>query len=647
MLDYHQPASLTPLLDAIDSPADLKTLPVAKLPLLAAELRREIIRVVNKNGGHLASSLGTVELIIAIHYVLNAPRDKIIFDVGHQAYAHKILTGRRNLFENLRAEGGVSGFLKRAESPYDSFDTGHSSTSVSAALGLALARDLRREDYAVLAVIGDGAMTGGMALEAMNHTGFLKKKLIIVLNDNNMSISPNVGWLSEYLSLLVTRPTYVKLRKRIKGSLNRYLPTRGGRLINFLRRFEEALKSIFTSPSIFFEPMGLCYLGPFDGHDVGTLVDVLTGAANLDRPVLLHVVTIKGKGYAPAEADPCSYHGVGRKRGEEFESYSPENATPPLISENFADVFGRLLVAEAQKNSKIIAVTAAMSEGTGLAKFFEKFPERSFDVGIAEQHAITLAAGLAEGGFRPVAVIYSSFLQRAFDQLFHDVALPNIPVLLAVDRAGLVGEDGPTHHGGLDLSYLRLLPNFTVMVPADEAELLAMLKLGLTLGSPSALRYPRGPIPAPLPGLGYPLVPGRGVLLKNGTDLTILALGPQVSEALMAASRLKAEGISARVVNMRFLKPLDRELVIAEAEKTGRILTVEENTLTGGLFGAVSETLAASRPQTLFLLRGLGLTDVPVLHASQSSQRTWCDLDAAGIIKATRILLKEDIRKFS
>ncbi|MDR0882108.1 MAG: 1-deoxy-D-xylulose-5-phosphate synthase [Candidatus Adiutrix sp.] len=626
---------MTPLLDAIHSPADLKKLSRADLPLLAAEIRAEIIRVVSQTGGHLASSLGAVELIIALHYVLNAPEDKIVFDVGHQAYAHKLLTGRRNRFAALRQEGGLSGFPRRAESLYDAADVGHASTSVSTALGLACARDLAGLNHSVLAVLGDGALTGGMALEAMNHAGALKKRIIVVLNDNNMSISPNVGGLSEYLSLLVTRPAYVRLRNKIKGGLSQYLPARGQRIIATLRRIEDAVKSVFTSPSTLFESLGFKYLGPFDGHDIGLLIDGLTGAANLHRPVLMHVVTTKGKGHQPAEDDPCGFHGVGARRrageGEALETPAGSAPEPP----GYSEVFGRLLTAEAEADPRVAAVTAAMSEGTGLADFFEKFPERSFDVGIAEQHAITLAAGLALGGYRPVAAIYSSFLQRAFDQLYHDVALPNLPVVLAVDRAGPVGEDGPSHHGSLDLSYLRLLPNFTIMAPADAAELEAMLKLGLSLPGPSALRYPRGPAPTQVAPL-QTLITGRGVTLRPGEQLAILALGAPVAAALAAADRLAACGVSAAVINLRFIKPLDRELVLAWAAKTGRVLTVEENSLTGGLFGAVSETLAGSG----HLVRGLGMTDEPPPPASQKAQRVRLGLDEEGILAAALTLME-------
>ena len=633
-----------PLLETIDGPADLKKIPRRDLPLLAEELRSEIIRVVTRNGGHLASSLGAVELIIAIHYVLNAPEDQIVFDVGHQAYAHKLLTGRRDRFDSLRLEGGLSGFPRRQESPYDCFDTGHSSTSVSAALGLAAARDLAGLNHIVAAVVGDGALTGGQALEALNHAGALRKKLLIILNDNNMSISPNVGGLSEYLSLLVTRAGYVRLRRKIKGSLTQHLPRRGRRLITFLKRLEEVLKGFLTPPSSLFETIGLRYLGPFDGHDLDILIEALRGAARLERPVLMHVVTTKGKGYAQAEADPCGYHGVGRRRPEETPDIVEPAGTAPAEGHSFSELLGRHLLAEAEGDPRILAVTAAMSEGTGLTPFFEKFPARAFDVGIAEQHAVTLAAGLAAGGFRPVAAVYSTFLQRAFDQLFHDVALPGLPVVMAVDRAGLVGEDGPTHHGGLDLSYLRLLPNFTVMAPADAWELAAMLKLALSLPGPSALRYPRGQAPAAPETEPPPPRPGRGLELKAGADLTILALGPAVTEALGAAEILAAEGLSAGVVNLRFLKPLDEELVLAAAERTGRLLTVEDNTLIGGLFGAVSETLARTR--TPALLRGLGLGDEPAPQATQKAQRARFGLDAAGLARAALSLAGRSRPKF-
>lgn len=644
----------TPLLDQIKGPEDIKRIPRPQLQELADEIRGEIIRVVSRNGGHLASSLGAVELIIALHYAFDTPRDKIVFDVGHQAYAHKIITGRREAFESLRREGGLAGFPKSEESVYDNFNTGHSSTSVSAALGLACARDLAGEDHHVLAVLGDGALTGGMALEALNHAGALKKKVIIILNDNKMSISPNVGGFSEYFSLLTTKPAYVKLRKRIKGGLLQYLPSRGSAIINALARMEDAIKSIITNPSTMFEAMGLRYIGPFDGHDSSILIDGLNGARNLERPVLMHVVTTKGKGYKPAEEDPCGFHGVGGRKGDAdnesapYEAESIELAPEPGKEDQagarlcpagpkeprpktYSEVFGEFMENRATADEKLAVISAAMSEGTGLAAFFEKYPARAFDVGIAEQHAVTLAAGLAAGGMRPVAAIYSSFLQRAFDQLFHDVALQRLPVLLAVDRAGLVGEDGPTHHGGLDLSYLRLLPNFTVMAPADASELRAMLELGLALPGPAAVRYPRGAAAESLMAEAHPLELGRGAVLREGSDICLIALGPPVAEALEAADLLEKQGMSAAVINLRFIKPLDEKLIAAQAELCGRVLTLEENSLSGGLFGAVCETLAG-RPH--LKLRGLGFGEQAVHQASQTAQRAHLGLDAQGIAAA-------------
>ncbi len=621
------------LLATLDDPKALKAMPDEDLPRLAQEMRNLIIRVVEKNGGHLASSLGAVELIIALHRALEPPRDKIVFDVGHQAYAHKILTGRRAEFESLRREGGLSGFPKRSESFYDDFDTGHSSTSVSAALGLAAARDLAGDDHVTAAVLGDGALTGGMALEAMNHAGALKKKLLVVLNDNKMSISPNVGGLSEYMSLLVTRPSYVKIRKTVKARLHRHLPSSGPDIVAGIKKLEEALKGL-AAPSAFFEALGFEYLGPFDGHDIALLTTVIERVKKKEKPVLLHVLTQKGHGYAPAESDPLRFHGLGARTAPDEVTTEEEAARPAPPS--FSEAFGEALTARAENDSRIVAVSAAMSQGTGLAGFFAKFPARSFDVGIAEQHAITFAAGLAVGGFRPVAAIYSSFLQRAFDQLHHDVALQKLPVILAVDRAGLVGEDGPTHHGGLDLSYLRLLSGFTVMAPADAEELGRMLDLALALPGPSAIRYPRGRVPAaPLTPLDAPLEAGRGVRLRGGNDLSILALGSPLGAALAAAERLASENISAAVVNLRFIKPLDRELILEEAARCGRLLTVEENSIVGGLFSAVGETLAAAP----CLLRGLAMPDAPTPQAAQSSQRAALGLDADGIYAAAREMI--------
>ncbi|MDR1545190.1 MAG: 1-deoxy-D-xylulose-5-phosphate synthase [Deltaproteobacteria bacterium] len=630
------------MLADISAPEDLKVLSLAQLKELAAELREAMIKVVTQNGGHLASSLGAVELIVALHFVFDAPRDQIVFDVGHQCYAHKLLTGRFAAFGSLRQAGGLSGFPRREESPYDAFGAGHASTSISAALGLAGARDLLGPDRQVVAVIGDGALTGGMAMEALNHAGGLQKNLLVVYNDNRMSISHNVGALSQYLSLKMTTPEHLHLRERVKKILEKVMPSKGDRLIRRFQRAEEGLKAFMVSPTAFLAAWGFKYLGPIDGHDLGRLIEAFKQVKNLKRPVLLHVVTTKGKGYQPAEDNPQAFHGVGRSKltphapsGAEPVALAPSGAAPAKTT--YTDVFGAFMVRAARDDVRLAAVTAAMSQGTGLDNFFALFPERAFDVGIAEQHAVTFAAGLAAGGLRPVAAIYSTFLQRSFDQLFHDVALQNLPVLLAVDRAGLVGEDGPTHHGGLDLSYLRLLPNFAVMAPRDEHELTAMLKFALTLDGPAAIRYPRGPITGRRPLPGTPLELGRAERLRAGGDLTLAAIGQTVWPAVEAADRLAALGHAVEVLNMRFVKPLDAAALERSARETGKIITVEENLVAGGLHGAAAEALAPLGLPTI--LKGLGLDDQPVPQASQRQQRAWRKLDVDGLVQAALELL--------
>jgi 1-deoxy-D-xylulose-5-phosphate synthase len=657
------------LLSLIDNPAAIKGLNLDELASLCEEMRGVMIRVVSQNGGHLASSLGAVELIAALHYVFDAPRDKLIFDVGHQAYAHKLLTGRAAGFATLRQEGGLSGFLRREESPYDAVNSGHSSVSISAALGLASARDLSGQKHSVVAVIGDGALTGGMALEAVNHAGGLQKNLLVVYNDNRMSISPNVGALSQYLSLKLTTREHIVLRERVKNILERISPSKGSRLIRRFQRAEESLKGFLVSPDAFLAAWGFKYIGPIDGHDLKKLISALNQVKNITRPVLLHVLTTKGKGFTPAEKDPLAFHGLGRGKTPPTLSLPPAPApassapaspapeppgaatasvsvsgAPPAAAPasvtipSYTDVFGEFMTEAAGADEKIAAVTAAMSQGTGLEKFFSRFPERAFDVGIAEQHAVTFAAGLALGGLKPVVAVYSTFLQRSFDQLFHDVALPRIKVVLAVDRAGLVGEDGPTHHGGLDLGYLRMLPNFTVMAPKDEHELKDMLRLCLGLPGPSAVRYPRGP------GTGRPradgprLEAGRAEIMRRGKELAVLALGSTVWPAWEAAEKLSRAGRDVMVVNMRFVKPLDRE-VVALAARTGKILTVEENSLAGGLHGAVCEAACAMGSDAPLKIKGLGLTDAQVGHAGQGRQRALLGLDAAGVERAALEML--------
>jgi 1-deoxy-D-xylulose-5-phosphate synthase len=616
----------------IKYPSDLKGLDSARLEEVAAAVRAKMIEVVTRNGGHLASSLGAVELIVALHHVLNAPADKIVFDVGHQAYAHKMLTGREDDFDSLRLEGGLSGFPRLSESPYDAFGSGHSSTSISAALGLAAARDLAGLKHKVAAVIGDGALTGGMAMEALNNAGALQTDLLVIYNDNRMSISPNVGALSQYLSLKLTTREHVHLRERVKTILERLMPHKGDRLIRRFQRAEEALKGFLISPTAFLAAWGFKYIGPIDGHDMRRLVEALRQVADLKRPVLLHVLTTKGKGFEPAESDPLSFHGVSRIDKAEREGGSIEPYGQPKAKATYTSVFGRYMVDKAKRDHKLVAVTAAMSIGTGLDEFFALYPDRAFDVGIAEQHAVTMAAGLAAAGYRPVVAIYSTFLQRAYDQLFHDVALQNLPVVLAVDRAGLVGEDGPTHHGGLDLAFLRTLPGMTVMAPKDEHELIAMLDKALSLPGPSAVRYPRGAVTGRPATPSAPLEIGKGELLRRGADLAIAAIGQTVWPAFEAAERLATVGINASVLNMRFVKPLDTALIAEAAEKCQKILTAEENCLAGGLFGAVAEAVTGlAKPVPV---RALGLGDQNVLHASVQRQRAILGLDADGMERA-------------
>ncbi|RLB02214.1 MAG: 1-deoxy-D-xylulose-5-phosphate synthase [Deltaproteobacteria bacterium] len=572
------------VLEKMDSPEDLRRLPRELLPQLAQEVREEIIRVVSERGGHLAPSLGAVELTIALHYCFDTPRDKILWDVGHQAYAHKILTGRRDRFRTLRQRGGISGFPRRAESPYDVYDSGHSGGALPVALGMAEAKALRGEDFRVVAVIGDGTLTTGVAFEAMNCAGAWKSDLIVVLNDNEMSISKSVGALSAYLNRIMTGQWVTRFREDLKRLLHE-VPG-GRRLFRLMKYAEEALKGVFT-PGLLFEELGFKYVGPLDGHNLYHLIETLENVKRLKGPVLLHVITKKGKGYPPAEEDPTLFHGVGK-----FDRSSgtfPGSGGPPTYTE----VFGRTLLELASKDERIVAITAAMPLGTGLAEFAKRFPDRFFDVGIAEQAAVSLAAGLALEGLRPVVAIYSTFLQRAYDQIVQEVALQRLPVLFAVDRGGIVGEDGPTHHGLFDLSYLRSVPGMTVMAPKDEGELRQMLwtALGREDG-PVALRYPRSRgVGVPLEGEPQPLEWGKGEVLREGSRLLILAIGSMVYPALEAAELLASQGLSPTVVNARFVKPLDEALVLRLARGHEALLTVEENVLEGGFGSAVLQLL--------------------------------------------------------
>jgi 1-deoxy-D-xylulose-5-phosphate synthase len=622
------------LLDAINSPQELKKLPPELLPQLAQEIREKIIATVAKTGGHLAPSLGVVELTIALHYVFDAPRDKIVWDVGHQAYAHKLLTGRGDRFHTLRQYGGLSGFPKRSESPYDAFDTGHSSTSVSAALGMASACCLKGDRRRVIAVIGDGAMTAGLAFEGLNNAGDQNKDLIVVLNDNGMSIAPNVGALSSFLSRKLTTRSMVFLKKQLEQLL-RSMPGIGEDLVAWARKSEDSLITFFT-PGMLFEALKFKYLGPLSGHRLDHLIETFNNVRNLRGPVLIHVRTTKGKGYRPAESDPTGFHGLGKFDPDSGEAMKSVSKVP-----SYTEVFGDTLVRLARENQKIVAITAAMPDGTGLVDFRSQFPRRFFDVGICEQHAVTFAAGLAMEGMRPVAAIYSTFLQRAYDQMLHDVCLQNLPVVLALDRGGIVGEDGETHQGLFDLSYLRPLPNLVVMAPKDEDELRHMLYTAVEHPGPIALRYPRGR------GVGVAFsstlskIPmGKGEVLREGEDLLILALGASVYPALDAAQKLAEQGFSATVVNARFVKPLDENLILSLAAKCGRVLTVEENVLAGGFGSAVLELLADRGLNGLSVQR-LGIPDTFVEHGAPDILRQKYGLDAAGILKGALSLLNQ------
>lgn len=614
-------------LDKINGPQDLKKLTVEELPELALEVRDYLMETVAKTGGHLASNLGCVELSIALHYCFNSPSDKIIWDVGHQAYTHKILTGRRDAFPTQRCYRGISGFPKRSESEHDPFGAGHSSTSISAGLGMAVGNALKGEKDHVIAVIGDGSLTGGMAFEALNQAGHLRKNLIVVLNDNEMSISKNVGALSSFISRKMTGGYYRSLKKEMEAVLAS-IPAIGGNILNFAKKAENSLKG-FLTPGTLFEALGFEYVGPIQGHDLDALIGVLENVKELEGPILVHVMTKKGKGYGPAEETPDKFHGIAPK-SLGAKPAAPARPAPP----SYTQIFGDTMVKLADRDPKVVAITAAMPDGTGLTGFSKRFPERFFDVGIAEQHALTFAAGLAAEGFLPVAAIYSTFAQRAYDQVFHDICLQKLPVTLALDRAGLVGDDGPTHHGAFDLSYLRHLPELTVMAPKDENELQHMLATALYLGRPIALRYPRGV------GYGVPLDQepkeleiGKGELLADGGDLTLIGIGSTVNPALEAAEILKEKGIFASVVNARFVKPLDRELILSQAEKTGCLITVEENALMGGFGSAVLELLADKGLGQVRVKR-LGIPDNFIEQGSQAQLRADLGIDAAGIAAA-------------
>ncbi|HTZ11781.1 MAG TPA: 1-deoxy-D-xylulose-5-phosphate synthase [Candidatus Margulisiibacteriota bacterium] len=573
------------LLEGINSPKDLKILTTAQLKELAGEIRERMIEVVSLNGGHLASSLGATELIIALHYCLDAPQDKIIFDVGHQAYSHKILTGRNKDFETLRQYSGVSGFPCKDESVFDPFTTGHSSNAISLACGLVCARDSLPADkqFKVVAVVGDGSLSGGLSFEGLNNAGHLKKDMLVVLNTNELSIAPNVGALSTYLNKLISLPIYNRFKNSLESFVESRMP-KGSRLIKLANKFEENLKGLFI-PGIFFEELGFRYFGPFDGHDLNLLIPALKKVINIKGPRIIHVVTKKGQGYHFAESEPVKFHGIG--------PFEVETGKCPAAStgcRSYTDVFKEKVVSLAGQNNKIVAITAAMPEGTGLDKFRDLYPDRFFDVGIAEGHAICFASGLARGGLRPVVAVYSTFLQRGYDQVIEEIALQDSAVLLAIDRAGIVGEDGVTHQGLFDIAYLRHIPNMVLLAPKDGRELEAMLEFAFKLDKPVAIRYPRSLIPAG----NYPcaeIETGKAEVLREGKDFILIAVGSMVIPALDAAGILEKDGLSGTVINARFIKPLDKKLFSSHAVKTKLIFTVEEGIIEGGFGSALSEAI--------------------------------------------------------
>jgi 1-deoxy-D-xylulose-5-phosphate synthase len=627
---------MSKVLDQIESPFDVKKLDPEELERLCSELREEILSTVSKNGGHLASNLGVVELTVALHYVFDFSRDKVIWDVGHQSYSHKILTGRKDRFHTLRQYEGISGFPKRDESPYDAFDSGHSGTSISSALGMAEARRLKGEEGKMIALIGDGSMTAGLSFEGLNQSGHIDQDLIVILNDNEMSISPNVGALSSYLNRLMTGQFVNRFREDIKAFLET-LPRIGKSALRLAKQAEESLKGLLM-PGLLFEELGMKYIGPIDGHRLDYLIETFQNVKKLRGPILIHVITKKGKGYPPAEINPAQYHSIPPFNIETGEPKQGSIPNPPT----YTQVFGETLCRLADEDKHLIAITAAMQSGTGLERFSKEFPDRFYDIGIAEQHAVTFAAGLALEGMKPVVAIYSTFLQRAYDQILQDVGLQNLPVVFALDRGGIVGEDGPTHQGLFDFSYLRHIPNLVIMVPKDEEELQQMMKTAMECPSPVAFRYPRGK------GEGVKRNPvlrsieiGKGEVLREGRDMLILAIGTTVYPSIRAAERLEASGIDAAVINTRFLKPLDGDLIGEWAEKIGKILTVEENVLQGGFGSAVLELLQERGLFSIHVKR-LGIPDLFVEHGPPAVLRAKYGIDEDGIYRTVKEMVEKE-----
>ncbi len=623
-----------PRLAQIKSPRDIRTLSQPELTALAAEIRQTIITTVARTGGHLAPSLGVVELTLALHYVFDTPNDKLIWDVGHQAYAHKLITGRYDRFSTLRQYKGLSGFPRVDESEYDAFGTGHAGTSISAALGMTLAKDIQGRNNRAIAVIGDGSMTAGMAFEALNHAGHLDRNLIVILNDNEMSISPNVGAVSSFLSRKLSGRTMRRVKAHLEERLNS-LSNVGENILNVLKKSEESFKSFFT-PGMLFEAFKFNYIGPIQGHELEDLIEALETARDHSRgPVLVHVLTTKGKGYKPAEENPGSFHGIGPF---DIATGKPKASAKPI---SYTQVFGNTMVQLARENKNLAAISAAMVTGTGLTRFAEEFPERFFDVGIAEQHAVTFAAGLAMEGIHPVVAIYSSFFQRSLDQIIHDICIPNLPVTLAIDRGGVVGDDGPTHHGVFDLSFLRYIPNMILMAPKDEEELRHMLFTAVLHKGPAAIRYPRGSgEDVQLSDDLHQLEIGKGEILVEGDDILLLPIGNRVHPALRAMEGLKKVGVNAAVINPRFIKPLDADLICSWAKRTGRVLTIEDNVRQGGFGSTVLELFSRRR---LFNVHTccLGHPDIFIEHGPQ--RNLWKDnsLDSPAIIRAALKLMSD------
>lgn len=623
------------LLETINSPADLKKIAKEDLHKLAQELRDFLVSNVAKTGGHLAPNLGVVELTLALHYIFSTPEDKIVWDVGHQAYVHKIITGRRQDFHTLRQYQGVCGFPNRKESVHDAFGTGHSSTSISAALGMAVARDLQAEDYNVVAVIGDGALTGGMALEALNSAGDMARRLIVVLNDNEMSIAKNVGAMSEYLFRMRTAPTYSRIKRDVELIL-KGIPTIGDRLARTAERVKDSLKYLLV-PGMLFEDLGFTYIGPVDGHNLENLLLVLEEAKKINGPVLVHAITCKGKGYKPAELNPDKFHGISPFCVQTGEKLLSANPAP-----TYTEVFSNTLLEIAQQDSKVVAITAAMPDGTGLRAFSKAFPTRFFDVGIAEQHAVTLAAGMAAQGLKPVVALYSTFAQRAYDQILHDICLQNLPVVIALDRAGLVGDDGATHHGVFDMSFLGHIPNMTIMAPKDEAELRAMLFTAFSLARPVAIRYPRGNGE----GAQLELVPkqiplGKAEILKTGEQLMLVAVGNVSYLALEAAKQLTDNGFSCGVVNVRYVKPFDQELFLQLIAQGKKLVVLEEGILAGGFGSNLLACLNKSQQITKHNFLQIGIDDKFVPHGSKELLYMSLALDVASLVARVRKFIED------